>query len=223
MGRYYYGDIEGKMVFGIQSSDDADHFGCIGKDVFKFYGCNCTVDNEVVEKYNEKRIKELYTRIKDLSKQSNSSYNKECKEIEKEIDRDLDNRDPNLFCNDCYDSFLKHKNNTLKERSLYQDKTADPYLYYKENYISYDFTFEHIDTIKKVLKELEPYNLHILSFEIEDNRAEDFSITFEEEINDSLDHELDKTILENVARICLGRQILYCLENYKTCSFTVEL
>ena len=27
MGRYYGGDIEGKFWFGVQSSDDADHFG----------------------------------------------------------------------------------------------------------------------------------------------------------------------------------------------------
>jgi hypothetical protein len=27
MGRYYHGDIEGKFMFGVQSSDDADFFG----------------------------------------------------------------------------------------------------------------------------------------------------------------------------------------------------
>lgn len=27
MGRYYQGDIEGKFWFGVQSSDDANHFG----------------------------------------------------------------------------------------------------------------------------------------------------------------------------------------------------
>lgn len=27
MGRYYSGDIEGKFWFGVQSSDDANHFG----------------------------------------------------------------------------------------------------------------------------------------------------------------------------------------------------
>ena len=27
MGRYYTGDIEGKFWFGVQSSDDANHFG----------------------------------------------------------------------------------------------------------------------------------------------------------------------------------------------------
>jgi len=30
MGRYYSGDIEGKFWFGVQDSNDADWFGCIG-------------------------------------------------------------------------------------------------------------------------------------------------------------------------------------------------
>lgn len=31
MGRYYSGDIEGKFWFAVQSSDDADFFGCEGQ------------------------------------------------------------------------------------------------------------------------------------------------------------------------------------------------
>jgi len=30
MGRYYYGDIDGKFWFGVQSSDAADRFGKTG-------------------------------------------------------------------------------------------------------------------------------------------------------------------------------------------------
>lgn len=30
MGRYYNGDIEGKFMFAVQSSNAADRFGCIG-------------------------------------------------------------------------------------------------------------------------------------------------------------------------------------------------
>ena len=30
MGRYYRGDIEGKFLFGIQESNDADFFGTKG-------------------------------------------------------------------------------------------------------------------------------------------------------------------------------------------------
>lgn len=31
MGRYYYGDIEGKFMFAVQNSDAADRFGVIGQ------------------------------------------------------------------------------------------------------------------------------------------------------------------------------------------------
>lgn len=32
MGRYYSGDIEGKFWFGVQSSDDAVHFGAVEQE-----------------------------------------------------------------------------------------------------------------------------------------------------------------------------------------------
>ena len=34
MGRIYHGDIEGKFLFGVQSSDDADFFGVEGEYVY---------------------------------------------------------------------------------------------------------------------------------------------------------------------------------------------
>jgi hypothetical protein len=37
MGRYYSGDIEGKFWFGVQSSSDADFFGCEGEPRYLSY------------------------------------------------------------------------------------------------------------------------------------------------------------------------------------------
>jgi hypothetical protein len=38
MGRYYSGDIEGKFMFAVQSSDAADRFGSIGhNDCISYY------------------------------------------------------------------------------------------------------------------------------------------------------------------------------------------
>ena len=37
MGRYYHGDIEGKFMFGIQSSSDADFFGVEGQASYLNY------------------------------------------------------------------------------------------------------------------------------------------------------------------------------------------
>lgn len=45
MGRYYWGDIEGKFAFGIQSSWDATHFG--GREEVKYvWNCGCVVEDE---------------------------------------------------------------------------------------------------------------------------------------------------------------------------------
>ena len=40
MGRYYTGDIEGKFMFGVQSSTDADFFGVEGEATHLSYGFN---------------------------------------------------------------------------------------------------------------------------------------------------------------------------------------
>ena len=37
MGRYYNGDIEGKFMFGLQSSTAADRFGCSGFNNYVSY------------------------------------------------------------------------------------------------------------------------------------------------------------------------------------------
>jgi hypothetical protein len=38
MGRHYSGDINGKFWFGVQSSEDANFFGCEGEARFLSYG-----------------------------------------------------------------------------------------------------------------------------------------------------------------------------------------
>lgn len=49
MGRYYHGDIEGKFMFGVQSSTDADFFGVEGEATHLSYGFN----NEDLPKVEE--------------------------------------------------------------------------------------------------------------------------------------------------------------------------
>jgi len=48
MGRYYNGDIEGKFMFAVQSSDDADFFGQSGTPQFIDY-CFITVKKRLLE------------------------------------------------------------------------------------------------------------------------------------------------------------------------------
>ena len=51
MGRYYDGDIEGKFMFGRQSSDDADFFGQIGEP------------NEINYHFQKENIKEVKEKL----------------------------------------------------------------------------------------------------------------------------------------------------------------
>ena len=44
MGRYYYGDIQGKFWFAIQSSDDATYFGIEPEYIYEFLECGCPIE-----------------------------------------------------------------------------------------------------------------------------------------------------------------------------------
>ena len=55
MGRYYTGDIDGKFVFGIQSSDAADRFGVKGE-----------TPNYLQYHYNENDLEELKKELKNI-------------------------------------------------------------------------------------------------------------------------------------------------------------
>ena len=47
MGRFYNGNINGKFWFGVQSSDDISNLININyKEVFQWFGCNCTLEEE---------------------------------------------------------------------------------------------------------------------------------------------------------------------------------
>ncbi len=47
MGRFYNGNINGKFWFGVQSSDDISNLININyKEVFQWFGCNCTLEDE---------------------------------------------------------------------------------------------------------------------------------------------------------------------------------
>lgn len=58
MGRLYGGDIEGKMAFGVQSSDDADFFGVCGTqpEILEYY-------------YSEGDLGEVETQLEECEKE----------------------------------------------------------------------------------------------------------------------------------------------------------
>jgi hypothetical protein len=183
MGRYYTGDICGKFWFGIQNSDDADHFGCKGNIVnYRFYGCECSINQYLIDIAIENKV--------------------------------------SLFCDKCYHNYNHHKKEV-------EDLVENNILYYEccEQLI-YEFNSTHINIVKQVLNELEnKYSMYIKNFEIIDDVSLEDGIDYEVDLVDEKEEEEseDKKILKYVARLCLGRQILYCLEKNGKCNFTGEI
>jgi len=62
MGRYYNGDIQGKFMFAVQSSDAADRFGSVGNapDVLEYY-----FNEEHLPKINEEleKLKDAHEKV----------------------------------------------------------------------------------------------------------------------------------------------------------------
>ena len=88
MGRYYSGDIEGKMWVGIQKSDDASFFGGGGHEYIKYYFEDFDLDNI------RKGLKKCETNLGIFKEKldnffkNNNGYND--KELSKELDVNLE-------------------------------------------------------------------------------------------------------------------------------------
>jgi hypothetical protein len=78
MGRYYHGDIEGKFMFGFQSSNDADFFGVEGHATYLSYGFDADDLPKVEEGIKECKnvLGEYLDYIKKFFKEKDS-YNNE--------------------------------------------------------------------------------------------------------------------------------------------------
>jgi hypothetical protein len=46
MGRWYFGDIEGKFWFGVQCSCPMDKFGATDKAMFEYCCCSCSCEDD---------------------------------------------------------------------------------------------------------------------------------------------------------------------------------
>ena len=88
MGRYYSGDIEGKFMFAVQSSDAADRFGSIGTNNYLEY----YFDSEHLETIDEE-LEELKADFDKVIKffKVNESYNSESLEKAGITNKELEN------------------------------------------------------------------------------------------------------------------------------------
>ena len=201
MGRYYFGQISGKFWFGFQNSDDATCFGVDSKPVRNFYVCCCEIDNE-----------------NDLAGE--------------------------IYCTDCYSSYEEHCQAMIDEDiELYDENDVDGTWYTSDSEITYYFDASHIDIVEKNIKIMEG----IFEGYVNDNpstMSTDYSqetsackqayVSFHSNYNiiddgDEITYDyttpsnMIATDIELIARLCLGKQILYCLRKNGECFFTAEL
>jgi hypothetical protein len=190
---YYHGDISGAFWYNIQNTNDADHFGYIGLQTqYKFNCC--------------------FNIVSDFK----------------------------AYCKHCFTSYDDHLEYTIEKR-----QTSLTCL---STNLVYNFTAEHIPLVKIELDFLEhQYNQFIIDYNIidklntsppkgdtdtkndtdRDYYDNDIDDPFENQFNTIMydidyDTTVDKNTKKYIARLCLGRQILYCLETYGKCNFYAE-
>ena len=201
MGRYYNGDISGKFWFGIQPSDDASQLGGKLDLVYRFHGCGCEYDYTYIHKNNT---------------------------TQNDTSRD--------YCVDCYSSYEEHKqvmteemNNTIEgidvneneEKLLWHLVENEIHFTFEES-ILLTFLEEFIQTSQeKVGKYMETF--HFLENTDTFEYDFDFSPLFHQEFVGKTQEKQEKQeTQELMARLCLAKQIFYCLKTHGFCSFYAE-
>lgn len=124
---------------------------------------------------------------------------------------DTDDSEKALFCANCYDSYEQHRE-AMAENDISDEKTWR----LSDFEIKYNFDECDIDTVKSKIQELEvEVGQYMDSYKItdEDDNIE-YSYVAPSNVSDYK--------LELLARLCLGKQILYCLEKNGTCSFSAD-
>ena len=201
MGRFYWGDIEGRFWFGVQDSDDISNLiNLTYISTYSWKCCDCGTDADI---NYDKYCNECY-----------DSYEEHKQAIHE--DEYTDNGDA-----DTHDDVYANKVVDMSEKLYYQNNDIS-YEIYKD---------EHYDELLKSLKELEPnltdkvmqefanidHDDKILNtFEKSFEKAE---LVFKEEVKNGL---LDKSVAKILARYILGTQIKYCLEKNDYCTITCE-
>ena len=122
----------------------------------------------------------------------------------------------NKYCNGCFASLEEHLT-AIEEEGNNDDDPVVKTWFVSETEVDYQFEGRHIASLDNKIAELEELvGKYIIEYNIKD---EDHEITY-----DCITIEkLGKDELEMVARLCLGRQISYCLHNKGSCYFYAEL
>jgi hypothetical protein len=119
-----------------------------------------------------------------------------------------------IYCKQCYTSLDDHLEQTKDERVYDESRT-----FYQEGELSYDFGPENLPVIQQKIKELEEkVGTFMKGYKIVDKEGEisyDFTIL-------PTSKPTQQELVE-IARLCLGYQIQYCVEKYDRCFFQAEI
>jgi len=128
------------------------------------------------------------------------------------VSPDVGEPDETTYCEDCFDSFEQH----IEEMKGNGDDDTKTW-YVSESEIKYNFEESDLDTVKERVCDLEEMVGHYMdSYTIEENDTEiEYSYEVPKDTPDGL--------LPLIAKLCLGKQIEYCLEKNGSCSFQAEL
>jgi len=122
----------------------------------------------------------------------------------------LSEKDATIFCENCYDSLDDHLEKTEEDRE-------DEMTFYGGNEISYSFDTNDLPKLNKVIKKLEKrVGSFMTNYKIIDANG---SICYEYKFPENIPNEKE---FPYIARLCLGRQILYCIDKNEYCDFVVE-
>lgn len=128
-----------------------------------------------------------------------------------------DIKNPNIYCTNCYDSYDDHIQ-TIKDEDIEQYDGNNIKTWFKsDNEIEYLFDNNQIDIINDKIKLLENIvGEHMHSYKIIDDGV---VITYDYDVPKIT----DPILLENIARLCLGKQIIYCIQKHGFCNFCAEI
>jgi hypothetical protein len=132
-----------------------------------------------------------------------------------------------LYCVDCYSSLDEHKQSMIDEMDEDDDDIDYSQTWYlPQHEICYEFTSNHIELVDSEIKILEEaVGKYMSGFRIEDDGDE---ITYSYSTPELDEHGIvisspQKDELSLIARLCLGKQISYCLHKHGGCSFYADV
>ena len=209
MVRYYSGDIGGKFI---TDSLDPTYFGAEPVENCVFYGCGCCAEDFSEKSY----CVHCYSSYEDQRKKT-------------KIDREYTSDQSQT--SDENESHASDESQTSEDSSYESGENNTKLWYVDQDSVSFSFDSSHLSCVTQAVSTLEKKcKKYMKNYKIVDDQK---GITYEFDFDADLDldsegdsKEMAKEMVKewrDIARLCLGRQILYCLLKKSCCVFHAEL